>query len=539
MREDESDDTRFTRRQVLVGGAVLAAGWVAGCGGSDDDASDAGTDDTTTTTPVRPPPELSGDPFTLGVASGDPTVTSVILWTRLAPDPLALDGLGGMPDEPVDVRWEVARDDTFGDIVQTGVAVAEPGHAHSVHADATDLEPGAEYHYRFLVGEATSPVGRTRTLPNGSPERFGIGVVNCQWFETGTYAAYRHLVEEPAVDLVLHLGDYIYEYPGVPDGPRPTQPANQLETLTDYRLRYASYQLDPELQAAHGRFPWVLTWDDHEVANNYMGDVLVEDPDPEAARALRTAAYKAWWEHLPVRVAAPEGPDLPIYQHLDIGDLARLYVLDQRQHSDVPPCRDTDTAAGDFGDCAERTDDADRTRLGADQEAWLDEATAESSAAWNLIGNPVVLAGVDGGSDADGPQYYLDTWDGFPTARHRLIDQLAAVDNPVVLTGDYHAGMVLDVHQRPFEEGSPLVAPEFMAPPISSVLFSADVTARTPQVRQQTNGHGYLTVEVTPDELTVAFRVLDDVADADSAITTAATWAVAAGDPQAVEVSRG
>jgi alkaline phosphatase D len=534
MTGDEVRPPGFTRRQVLVGGAALAVGWAAGCGGDDGDGAATDTTAATTTTPARPPPELSGDPFTLGVASGDPTATSVILWTRLAPEPLALDGLGGMPDEPVDVRWEVATDDAFTDVVQTGVATAEPGHAHSVHADATDLDPGAEYRYRFLVGDATSPTGRTRTLPDGSPDRFGIGVVNCQWFETGTYAAYRHLLDEE-VDLVLHLGDYIYEYPGDPEGARPTLPDRILETLSDYRLRYASYRADADLRAAHERFPWVLTWDDHEVANNYMGDALVEDPDPDVARARRAAAYRAWWEHLPVRVGPPDGGDLSIYQHLDVGDLARIYVLDQRQHSDVPPCRGTDTAEGDFGDCAERTDDADRTRLGADQEAWFDEATAASTATWNLVGNPVVLAGVDGGSDADGPKYYLDTWDGFPTARHRLIDRLAEVDNPVVLTGDYHAGMVLDVHQRPFEEGSPLVAPEFMAPPISSVLFPADVSARTPQLRQQTNGHGYLTAHVTPDELTVAFRVLDDVTDAGSAISTTATWAVTAGDPQAVE----
>jgi alkaline phosphatase D len=530
MWEDEVRRLSLTRRQVLLGGAAVAVGWVAGCGGDGDDGDDTAAG--TSTTPVRPPPALSGDPFTLGVASGDPTPTGVILWTRLAPDPLALDGSGGMPDQPVDVGWEVATDDAFTEVVQSGVATAEVAHAHSVHADVTGLRPGIDYRYRFRVGDATSPVGRTRTLPDGSPDRFGIGVVNCQWFETGTYAAYRHLVDED-LDLVLHLGDYIYEYAGDPAGERPTQPDHVLETLTDYRLRYASYQLDPDLRAAHQRFPWVLTWDDHEVADNYMGDVLVDDPDPEAALARRAAAYQAWWEHLPVRVGPPDGADLPIHQHLDVGDLARLYVLDQRQHSDVPPCRDT--VAGDFGDCAERTDDADRTRLGPDQEAWFEQATSESTATWNLIGNPVVLAGVDGGNDADGPKYYLDTWDGFPTARHRLIDRLAAVDNPVVLTGDYHAGMVLDVHQRPFEADSPVVAPEFMAPPISSVLFPADVSGRTPHLRRQLNGHGYCTVSVTREECSVSFRILDDVADATTDVATAASYVVAAGSPEVVE----
>jgi alkaline phosphatase D len=174
----------------------------------------------------------------------------------------------------------------------------------------------------------------------------------------------------------------------------------------------------------------------------------------------------------------------------------------------------------------------DRTRLGKDQEAWLQGALADSAATWNLLGNPVVLAGVDAGGP-DASAFYLDTWDGFPAARLRLIEQLAALDNPVVLTGDYHAGMVLDVHQRPFEEGSPVVAPEFMAPPISSPLFAADVSARTPHLRQQLNDHGYLTVEVTPELVTTRVRVLDDVARPDSGIQTAATWQVAPGDPVA------
>jgi alkaline phosphatase D len=516
---------------LLIGGAALAAGLAIGCGSDDDDASPSSTTASDGPPATRPPPDLPSTPFTLGVASGDPRPDSIVLWTRLAPDALAADGLGGMPDTPVDVRWVVRARGT-SNVLREGVATAEPKHAHAVHAEVDGLEPATAYDYAFTVGPHTSVTGTFATLPDGSPERFALAVVNCQWFETGAYAAYHHLVDEP-VDLVLHLGDYIYEYPGATEGARTTAPDHVLETLADYRLRYASYRLDPDLQAAHARFPFAVTWDDHEVANNYMGDV-VSDLDPAAAKARKAAAYQAWWEHLPVRLDPPDGPDLAVYQAFDVGDLARIYVLDQRQYSDVPPCRDDPGAQSDFGDCAARTDDADRTRLGAEQEAWFAKATESSRATWNLVGNPVVLAGVDGGNDADGSKYYLDTWDGFPTARHRFIERLAAVDNPVVLTGDYHAGMVLDVHERPFDgDGGALVATELMSPPISSPLFAEDVSGRTPQLRQQLNEHGYLTVVVEPARVTAQFRVLADVADPASAISTAATWVIKAGNPRA------
>ncbi|MBX3284559.1 MAG: alkaline phosphatase D family protein, partial [Actinobacteria bacterium] len=311
---------------------------------------------------------------------------------------------------------------------------------------------------------------------------------------------------------------------------RTPKPARALETVDDYRLRYASYKVDEHLQAAHARFPFVATWDDHEVANNHMGDLLPGNPDPEAGRALKVAAYQAWWEHLPVRLDPPEGSDLAVYRAVTVGDLARIHVLDERQDADQPPCRPAEGTVIDYGDCAERLDE-DRSRLGAAQEAWLADSLQEGGVTWNLLGNPVVLAGVDAGKES--PAFYLDTWDGFPQARKRLIAQLAEVSNPVVLTGDYHAGMVLDVHARPFDQGSDVVAPEFMAPPISSPLFADDISARTPQLRQQLNAYGYLTVAVAPEELTVAFRVLDDVSDAASPIATAATWTVAAGDPVA------
>jgi alkaline phosphatase D len=528
---DEHEISRaITRRQLLVGSGAALIAVVAGC--SSDEPGD-GTTTTSSEPPTpRPAPELSGDPFTLGVASGDPLPSAVVLWTRLAPEPLAEDGLGGMPAEEADVVWEVATDAGFTDVVRRGVAVASPDHAHAVHVDVDGLEPSTDYHYRFTIGDHTSPAARTRTLPDGSPERFGLAVVNCQWFETGAYAAYRHLLDED-VDLVLHLGDYIYEYAGSAEGERTTLPTHEVESLTDYRLRHASYRLDEDLRNAHHRFPFVLTWDDHEVANNYAGDTLRAVPEsPEAALPRKAAAYQAWWEHLPVRAAAPDGSELTVHQHVDVGDLARIYLLDERQYSDLPPCRDGDPDADDLGDCGERLDD--RSLLGADQEAWFAEVSGASTARWNLIGNPVVLGGVDAGNDADGSAYYLDTWDGYPTARHRLIEQLAAIDNPVVLTGDYHAGMLIDVHERPFEPDSPLVATELMSPAISSPLFPADVTERSPHVRRQINGHGYLALEVTPDEVRATFRVLDDVSDPASAISTELACTIAAGSPDAV-----
>ncbi len=516
--------TAIGRRGFLVGsGALLLA---TACSGDDGGSASTTTGSSPGTT--RHTARLSSDPFTLGVASGDPASDSVILWTRLAPEPLAPDGGGGMPGDLVDVRWQIATDDRFTAIVDEGVATTDPQYGHSAHVDADGLDPATDYHYRFTVGEFTSPVGRTRTLPaTGEPvSRLSLAVANCQWYEYGYYSAYRHMAEED-VDLVLHLGDYLYEF-YVPGQVRASVPSFETTTLAEYRLRYACYKTDADLQSAHQRFPFVCMWDDHDVSNNYLGETVPENTfPPEQFPDRRAAAYQAWWENLPLRNPPPDGPELDIHQALTFGDLARLTVLDERQFSDVAPCRGE--VSSDFGDCAERTTQ-DRTRLGADQEAWFAETIGQGGVTWDLIGNPVVLAGIDAGTD-DRSLFYLDTWDGYPAAQRRVIAAMAETGNPVVLTGDYHAGMVLDVNDRPFEPGAALVAPEFMAPPISSPLFDESVSARTPQLRQQINAHGYLTVTAGPDRLTAAFRVLDDVEDPRSAISTAATWQVDAGDP--------
>lgn len=523
------------RRRFLIGAAATAAALTAGCGSDDEGSGAAGSGSPTSgagapavePASVEAPAWAEGPLFTLGVASGDPTPEAIILWTRLAVDPTADDGLGGMPDEDVEVAWDLATDAAFEQLVASATVTARAADGHSVHVDATGLTAGTDHWYRFRIGDETSTVGRTRTLPTGSPERFSLAVVNCQLYETGTYAAYRHLLDEE-LDLVAHLGDYIYEYPGGEGNGRNSLPNRMLETLGDYRLRYASYKLDPDLAAAHARFAFVATWDDHEVANNYMGDTRPDGADAETVAAQKAIAYRAWWEHLPVRMDPPEGSVLPIYRAFDAGDLARLVLLDERQHADVPPCRDAQSTGLDFGDC-DAVEGEDRTRLGDEQDAWLADQLATSPARWNLLGNPVVLAGVNGGTDRDA--YYLDTWDGYPQARRRLIAELAEATNPVVLTGDYHAGMTLEVRAEPYDQASALVAAEFMAPPISSALFPEDVSARTPQLLEQINQHGYLVVDVTPEELTATFRVLDDVTDADTGISTASVWTVADGDP--------
>jgi len=525
-RRTAGDGLVIGRRGFLLGtGATLLA---AACSSGDDAGSSSTTVPSTTLAAAR----LTNDPFQLGVASGDPVVDSVILWTRLAPEPLAEDGAGGMAGDPLDVRWQVATDDRFTSIVTEGTATAEPDHGHSLHVEASGLDPATEYHYRFLVGDFTSPAGRTRTLPaeGEAVESFHLAVANCQWYESGTYAAYRHLADEEELDLVLHLGDYIYEY-AAGTGRRRSAPAHEVTTLADYRLRYASYKSDPDLQAAHAAAPFVATWDDHEVANNYLGDTV---PGGRVANARlperRAAAYRAWWENLPTRLPAPETDHVDIYRDLVIGTLARITVLDERQYADEAPCRDE--VDDDFGDCAERRDD--RTRLGPAQEAYVAEALTRGDTTWNLLGNPVVLAGIDAGRNRS--EFYLDTWDGYPDARRRLIDTLAAAQNPVVLTGDYHAGMVLDVNDRPFEQDAELVCTELMAPPISSILFPDDVSRRTPQLRHQINGHGYLRVEVTPDTLDAEFRILDDVQDRRSDLRIDAAYRIRAGEPEAIQV---
>jgi alkaline phosphatase D len=515
---------RVTRREFLV--ASLAGAAAVACSGN-------GGDNVSGSTTTRPRRLAFDAPFTLGVASGDPRAEAVVLWTRLAPRPL--EG-GGMPDEPVDVEWEIALDDAFNRVARRGVATAEPGFAHSLHVDATGLEPATAYFYRFRAGDETSPVGRTRTLPaaDSSPERVRFIAATCQDYQGHYYAAWRHAAAEEA-DFVLFLGDYIYEFPG-PENPAPGERVHvggEPTTLDDYRTRYALYRTDVELQAAHARFPWLSMWDDHEVDNNYAADVSQDQEPVDAFRERRAAAYRAWWEHMPVRVEAPEDASVRIYQDLAFGDLARLFVIDERQYGDPPPCRDTSTR--DFGPgCAERDDPA-RSRLGSEQTQWLFDGLADSTSAWNLIGSGVMFASLDTGKDADPPSYFLDLWDGYPAERGRIIDHLvdARVANPVVVSGDYHASFVNDVAREP---AGAAVATEFVTPAISSSIFGEDYTARNPHVKYFEGRNGYMLCELDRERVRGSFRYVGDTTDPRSALEQGPVWEVASGTAGARQV---
>lgn len=375
------------------------------------------------------------DPFTLGVASGDPTSDGVVLWTRLAPEPLAADGgLGSYGN--VSVRWEVAEDEAMRRVVRRGTAVAPADLAHSVHVEVTGLRSSRPYWYRFRAGDAATEPARTLTAP-GRHDRVGdvrFAFVTYQKWEDGFYNAYRHLAEED-LHLVLHLGDYIYEYGIDPTANGrgvvlPAAYADETWTLDQYRLRHALYKTDGDLQRAHARFPFVVTWDDHEVDNDYTTDIPEDGTPPERFVVRRRAAYQAYYEHMPLRVLArPRGPagGTRQYRSLPWGELADFVVLDTRQVRSDHPCGD-----GEHARC-EASFDPNQTVLGAEQERWLARELRRSGARWNVLAQQVLVTQLDH-DPGPGTIHWQDAWDGYPVARTRLLDSILAsgASNPFV-----------------------------------------------------------------------------------------------------------
>jgi alkaline phosphatase D len=479
-------------------------------------------------------PAFQKDPFSLGVASGDPWADSVALWTRLAPEPL--DG-GGMPMSNVEVGWEIARDDACSDIVQKGVAIARPELGHAVHVEVAGLEPGRDYWYRFHAAKETSPVGRTKTAPEPGTavDRMRFAVCGCNHYETGYFTAFRRIAEEH-FDFVIHTGDYIYEAREAPaDNPRVVRRhrGDEIYTLTDYRNRYALYKRDKDLLAAHASAPFIVTSDDHEVDNDYAGSTDEHDTPAEIFLLRRAAAYQAYYESMPLRLSTlPSGPNMRLYRRLQFGRLIDLDMLDTRQYRSRQACGrnlESHCAAAAY---------PSRTILGAAQERWLFEQLAQPRATWTVLGQQVPTFMRD--SVATNPQgrYSMDKWDGYTASRARLYARLRGITgtNPIVVSGDVHVHYGADLKLDFREPRSPIVGTEFTNTSISSGGDGSDVSAvwerirgDNPHIRYHSARRGYIACTATPKTMQADFKVLDKVTVQDLPIRTGGSLVVEAG----------
>jgi alkaline phosphatase D len=477
---------------------------------------------------------VQDNPFTMGVASGDPTSTGVVIWTRLAPR--LLDPDGGMPGNRPVVTWEVADDEKFTKIVKTGRYTAAPELGYSVHVDVAGLEPDRGYFYRFTLPGGPSPVGRLRTCPAaGATTPLRMAFASCQHYEQGLFTAYTHLAREDA-RLVVHLGDYIYEYSGA-DGRVRKYATTEIRTIDHYRARYAQTKHDAALQAAHAAAPWIVTWDDHEVDNNYAGLVGENDMESvEQMRQRRAMAYQAWWEHMPVRVPrAQSWADLNITRALDWGALGRFWVLDTRQYRSDQACGDgnQNVPCGDWID-------PKRTMLGAAQERWLFDGLAASRARWQILANQVRIAPFDE-TPGEGRRFSMDHWSGYPAALDRLSEAIArhASNRTVAITGDIHSNWVNELRARQDRPDAPVIGAEFIGTSISSGGDGQDAgsgwndktRAENPHCKWHNARRGYVVCNFTAEACTADYRTVPFVTKPDAPIATASSWRVEHGRP--------
>jgi len=492
----------------------------------------------------------AGDPFSLGVACGAPRPDGFVLWTRLAPEPLSDNPAmpAGMSGGDVALAYEIATDDGMANIVRRGEATAERAFGYSVHLDVTGLQPGWQYWYRFKSGDAVSPVGRAVTLPapGTSLERLRFGFVSCSNYEHGYFSAYRHLTEENP-EVVLFLGDYIYDTieAGRPIVRRHSDGIDAT-TLPTYRNRYAQYRLDQDLQRLHARVPCLVTWDDHEVENDYADQWSQWFAEPAQFLLQRAAAYQAFYEHMPVRpiLSHPEGPRMRVYDRFTFGDLLEISMIDGRQYRSREACYGPPRKGGGHletnAGCPERLSTG-RTMMGFAQEAWLYSALAHTKAQWNVIAQDVLMAQLrqkQNGTDA----FWTDDWDGYPANRARLINRIheTKVSNPVVVGGDIHAFFANDLRLDFDDPASPIVATEFVGTSISSYGPPYDVLAQAvpdnPHIHFfESRRRGYVCVDLERAHMQVRMRVVSDAHDPNADIATLKTYAVENGRPGVAE----
>jgi alkaline phosphatase D len=478
------------------------------------------------------------NPFTLGVASGYPTTDSVVLWTRLAPSPLEPGG-GVSRDVVVPVTWELASDDGMRKVLHSGVFYATSQWAHSVHAEPTDLEPGREYWYRFTAGGMRSAIGRTRTALRGdvNNDRMKIAVASCQHYEQGYFVAYRHMLADQ-LDLIVHVGDYIYEGSG---GKQRVRQHNSPETMSldDYRARYALYRGDTDLQNAHAACPWLVTWDDHELSNDYAGEFSADDDPRDWFLARRAAAYQAYYEHMPLPSRAlPFGANLRLFAKRSFGRLANIVMLDTRQYRSPLACPSPGERVRS-ANCAGITDPA-RTMLGAAQESWLQRCMSSSEARWNIFASGTLMAYVDL-RRGPGEMFWKDDWGGYAATRTRFVNALTQtqVANPLVLSGDIHCFMAANINRVPEDRASPLAATELVTTSISSeAMEQAALDARRPEnpnlLFGDTRHRGYLRLDLTPERVRADLVAMDSVIQRDAGRSILASFVVENGKAGAI-----
>ena len=476
---------------------------------------------------------LAADPFGFGVASGEPDPSGAVLWTRLEQSVLKASGLAA---GPVHLRWEVAADPGFRRVVSAGDYEARPELGYSVHVEAAGLLPGSDYWYRFRLGDADSPSGRVRTSPRrdapGRPFRFAF--VSCQNYEHGYFTCFDHLASEP-VDLVVHLGDYIYEARFSSPDPFPREhESGEVTTLAEYRGRYSTYRRDPNLQRAHAAAPWLVTFDDHEVDNNWAGVAPEDDQSPEVFLLRRAAAFQAYYEFMPLRPSVrPSGPGMRLYREVPSGPLASFFMLDGRQYRTDQPCGDRRQVR------CEEAFDPDATMLGQGQEAWLFAALDRSPAKWNILANQVMVSALAQGSP-EGVRHSMDRWDGYVAAQNRLTEFLASgrVTNPVIVTGDIHTSWIADVKRDFADPASATVAAEFVGTSIASGGDGRDGSSALPGIQSE-NPHihyfdarrGYVVVDVGVDRLHAGYRHVPYVTRPGAAVEMGPRFVVENGVP--------
>lgn len=492
--------------------------------------------------------------FQHGVASGDPEPHRVIIWTRVTPEPDATpgSGIGGR----VHVRWEVARDPGFHQRVAHGNAVTGPEQDHTVKVDVNFLAEATTYYFRFQYKNADSPIGRLRTAParfaQVSSLRFGLA--SCSNFEGGFFAAYRHMAARNDLDFVLHVGDYLYEYESGAYGPgaaigRVHDPAEEIVSLQDYRRRHAQYKADPDLQALHAAYPFICTWDDHELTNDtWNGGAENHQPATEGDFFVRRAnAYRAYFEWMPIRPPERVAEPTRIYREFQFGSLASLSMLDLRQYRDEQPADGLDPAK----------DDPSRVIMGRRQLDWLKHNLSSSDAQWKLIGNSVMITPVDFRQPLPpevlaqlglmtGVPFNVDSWDGYTDDRRELLDHIATngINNVAFLTGDIHSSWACDVPRGP--GSTPSVAVElvgtsitsdnlneiFGVPPRSAFSIQVETVfkAGNPHIKYlEFDSHGYSVVDVTPERMQMDWYYISDRADVNATQQFGAAFRVPTG----------